>query len=79
MQVHLIFDTTVDSPSTAQTHLNGMKWALVAWDMDQFLRGELKYNSDTVSKSDPAELVEKIRAKLHSIMEEKGVSLEEIE
>jgi nuclear transport factor 2 (NTF2) superfamily protein len=45
----------------------GMDWALLAWDMDQFIRNKIKYEQN---RDDVLQLV---RDKLNCLMEEKGL------
>lgn len=42
------------------------------WDLDQYLRGELKYQEN------PAD-TETIREKLHELMEERNINFDEVE
>ena len=44
----------------------GMDWALLAWDMDQFIRNKIKYEQN---RDDVLQLV---RDKLNCLMEEEG-------
>ena len=55
--------------------VHGVDWALVVWDMDQWLRNKLKYGHsfDTIDGC-----VENIREHLHEFMETHGVSLENV-
>ena len=45
----------------------GMDWALLAWDIDQFIRNKIKYEQD---REDVLQLV---RNQLNFQMEEKGL------
>ena len=49
----------------------GMDWALLAWDIDQFIRNKIKYEQD---RDDVLQLV---RDKLNCLMEEKGLKYPE--
>ena len=49
----------------------GMDWALLAWDMDQFIRNKIKYEQN---RDDVLQLV---RDKLNCLMEEKGLKYPE--
>ena len=45
----------------------GMDWALLAWDMDQFIRNKIKYEQDSDG------VLQLVRDKLNCLMEEKGL------
>jgi hypothetical protein len=46
-----------------------MDWALTLWDLDQYLRNQLKYH-------DVGEDYQVIRDKLHELLEERQLSLD---
>jgi len=54
--------------------LNGSKWYLVAWSLDQYLRGILKYQ-DNLSEEAYCE-IEKAREKLHELRSENGLTFD---
>jgi hypothetical protein len=45
----------------------GMDWALLAWDIDQFIRNKIKYEQDKDG------ILQLFRDRLHINMEEKGL------
>ena len=45
----------------------GMDWALLAWDIDQFMRNKIKYDQDTNG------VLQLARDRLNFNMEEKGL------
>ena len=45
----------------------GMDWALLAWDIDQFIRNKIKYEQDKDG------ILQLVRDRLHFNMEEKGL------
>ena len=49
----------------------GMDWALLAWDMDQFIRNKIKYEQDS------DDVLQLVRDKLNCLMEEKGLKYPE--
>jgi hypothetical protein len=49
----------------------GMDWALLAWDMDQFIRNKIKYEQDSDG------VLQLVRDKLNFRMEEKGLKYPE--
>ena len=55
---------------------DGGKWHLVAWDMDQYLRGVLKYGNEY---KDADEALEKARDRLHELMDGHSVSLYDVQ
>lgn len=55
---------------------NAMDWALVLHDLDQYLRGRLKY--ETLIKP-VATALEAARERVSDFMSEKGISFDDIE
>lgn len=55
--------------------VNASKYHSVLWDLDQYLRGIVKYNSDVeqLSKADTCEIV---RDYLHELMNDNGVKFD---
>ena len=51
----------------------GMDWAIVAWDIDQYIRNRLKYQSEKLDTSSAKEELELLRNELHELMEESGL------
>jgi len=49
----------------------GMDWALLAWDIDQFMRNKIKYDQDTNG------VLQLARERLNFNMEEKGLQFPE--
>ena len=45
----------------------GMEWALLVWDIDQFIRNKIKYEQDKDG------ILQLVRDRLHFNMEEKGL------
>ena len=45
--------------------VNGAKWSLLAWELDQYLRSQLKYN-DRLSE-EQYDILQETRDKLHEI------------
>lgn len=54
--------------------VNGIKWFIVVWNLEQYLRQLLKYGHDFKSVD---EAIEIIRNKLAEFMEEQGLFFEE--
>ena len=70
----LIFDLN-EEQSAYDCAYHGMDWALVAFDLDQHLRGLLKYGHKF---KDADEALEAIREELHNLITDKGVDLDMI-
>ena len=56
----------------------GSKWYTVAWDMDQWLRGQLKFPENMNLSDDGYEVLEKCREQLREIINTYGVSLDDV-
>jgi len=50
----------------------GMAWALAMWDLDQYLRDQLKYY-------DAPDDLQVVRDKLHELLEDRNLSLEMVQ
>ena len=57
-----------------ESAINGWKWKMLVWDLDQHLRSELKYNDKLTGEA--YEAVEKIREKLHELKSDSGLILD---
>lgn len=75
MQGVLKFDLPKDD-NNYMIAVHAMDFALSCWDMDQFLRTQLKYGNKFETVDDA---LEKVREQLYKIMNEHNVSLEMIE
>jgi len=72
-KVTLEFDPFEDREDM-ESAINGWKWKMLVWDLDQHLRSELKYN-DAITGQAYDEL-QKLRDKLHELKTESGLTLE---
>lgn len=72
-KIILEFDPTEDREEM-ETAINGWKWKMLVWDLDQHLRSELKYNGNITDEA--CEVLEKIREKLHELKSESGLNLD---
>jgi hypothetical protein len=54
---------------------DGYKWQLVVWELDQWLRSQIKYEPEEMSQ-EVYDAYELCRDKLHYIKEEHGLRLE---
>ena len=57
--------------------IKGGDWKHVCWQMDQYLRKELKYNDDR--SLEELNLLQKVRDELYGFMSENNVDLYEVE
>ncbi len=71
-KVTIEFDT-IEEAEEIQDALNGYKWKMIIWDMDQELRRYLKYDETLDSKS--YKTVEKLREFLNETINGYGVDL----
>ena len=72
-KVTIEFDSFEDREEMEST-LNGAKWKMLVWDLDQHLRSELKYNDAVTGEA--YEALEKIRERLHELKTDSGLTLE---
>ena len=72
-KVILEFDPFEDRDEM-ESALNGAKWKMLVWDLDQHLRSELKYNDAVTGEAYAA--LEKIRERLHELKTDSGLTLE---
>jgi hypothetical protein len=72
-KVTLEFDL-IEEREDMDAAINGWKWKMMVWDLDQHLRSELKYNNKLTGEA--YEAVEKIRERLHELKNESGLSLD---
>jgi hypothetical protein len=65
---------TFDEENDLLTAINGYKYKLAIWQVDQFLRSEMKYNDKLTSEQyDYAEIV---RNRLHEFINDFNLTLE---
>jgi hypothetical protein len=65
---------TFDDENDLLTAINGYKFKLALWQLDQFLRSEMKYNDKlTEEQYDYAEM---LRNKLHEFINDFNVTLD---
>jgi len=57
-----------------ESAINGWKWKMLVWDLDQHLRSELKYNDKITGEV--YEALEKVREHLHELKNESGLILD---
>lgn len=72
-KIILEFDS-VEEQDEAKDALNGYKWKLAVWDIDQHLRSELKYNDNI--KDEVYDALEKVRDEIRDILQGYGIQLD---
>ena len=58
----------------ALTALDGYKWKLAMWDLDQYINSKLKYNTDLTDEA--YEALENCRYKISMILDEYNLKLD---
>ena len=72
MEAILKFDLP-DDKTEFEAATKSMDWAILAWDLDQYIRNRLKYQSEKLDTSSATEELEIIRNELHILMEDSGL------
>jgi len=71
----------IEESDDARTALDGYKWKLAMWNLDQELRGIVKYqksitNSDKPASGEEMDIADKIREKIREILDGYTIHLE---
>jgi len=74
MKAILEFNLPDDQPEFDNA-INGAKWSLVAWELDRWLRSQIKYAPDEMSQ-EAYDAFEQCRDKLHEIKNEYGLNFD---
>lgn len=74
MKAILEFDLPEEQPEFDNA-VNGGKWSLVAWELDQWLRSQIKYAPDEMSQ-EAYDAFEECRDKLHEIKDDYGLKFD---
>jgi len=72
-KVTIQFDT-IEEQEDIRDALDGYKWRMVAWELDEFLRSEMKYNEKLSNLE--YEFAEKTREELRERINSYNLSLE---
>ena len=72
MEAILKFDLPGDKVEF-DTASKAMDWAILAWDMEQFIRNRLKYQTEKLETSSAEEELQLLRNQLRFQMEESGL------
>ena len=62
-----------DDKTEFDTASKAMDWAILAWDIEQYIRNRLKYQTDKLQTSSAKEELELLRNELHDLMQESGL------
>ena len=63
-----------DELDDARTALDGWKWKSAMWELDQWLRGEIKYNEKLSGETDDA--YQAVRDKIREILNDDNLNIE---
>ena len=72
MEAILKFDLP-DDKTEFEAATKSMDWAILAWDIEQYIRNRLKYQSEKLDTSSAKEELELLRNELHELMEDSGL------
>lgn len=75
MKARLKYDLP-DEQSEFEDAVNGTKWKLSMWELDQWLRAQYKYMPDVEYSEAAYNAYEKSRERLFEILNENGLSLD---
>ena len=80
MKITIEFDG-VEEQNDARTALDGWKWKLAVWNLDQRLRSTTKHDVSLLKHNEQAseteyEIAEKIREEIRDILQEYNLSLD---
>ena len=73
-KVIIEFDS-LEEAEDLKSALDGYKWKLVAWEMQQYLRNKLKYADEDMS-DETYEVLEKVQQELNTIISENQLYLD---
>jgi hypothetical protein len=63
-----------DEETEFRSAVNGASWQLVAWNLDQYLRGQIKYAGDETPEA-VTDALQEVRDRLHEEMGSQDLSL----
>ena len=72
MEAILKFDLPEDKEDF-EVASKAMDWSILAWDIDQYIRNRLKYQTEKLDTSSAKEELELLRNELHELMEDNGL------
>ena len=62
-----------DDKTEFDTASKAMDWAILAWDIEQYIRNRLKYQTEKLDTSSANKELELLRNELHELMEDNGL------
>ena len=72
MEAILKFDLPEDKEEF-EVASKAMDWSILAWDIEQYIRNRLKYQTEKLETSSAKEELELLRNELHELMEDNGL------
>ena len=72
MEAILKFDLP-DDKTEFEVASKAMDWSILAWDIDQYIRNRLKYQTEKLQTTSANEELELLRNELRDLMEESGL------
>ena len=72
MEAILKFDLP-DDKTEFESATKAMDWAILAWDIEQYIRNRLKYQTEKLDTSSANKELELLRNELHELMEDNGL------
>lgn len=80
--MNIILEFGEDEAKDAETALNGWKWKLAMWDLDQLLRSTVKHGVSMIEKNQQAtdaeiNVADKIREELREILQQYNLNLDD--
>ena len=72
MKAILEFDLPEDKEEF-EAASKAVDWSILAWDIDQYIRNRLKYQTEKLDTSSAIEELELLRNELHELMEDNGL------
>ena len=72
MEAILKFDLP-DDKTEFEVASKAMDWSILAWDIDQYIRNRLKYQTEKLQTTSANEELELLRNELHDLMQESGL------
>ena len=72
MEAILKFDLPEDKEEF-EVASKAMDWSILAWDIEQYIRNRLKYQTEKLDTSSANKELELLRNELHELMEDNGL------
>lgn len=76
-----ILEFDLNEPDDKEAHKRAVKsldMALALWDMDQYLRSQIKYSDEYELTDEQYKTLDETREKLHQILSEYNISFDEL-